>query len=94
MTQERSSRFRELDLHGTLLAALQHVADGSAGTGQGKSPVVAAGSTPSSLRFKLLHGKIGSIRFGDHYRALAEIEGREATWIWIGHHSEYDRLIR
>jgi hypothetical protein len=47
-----------------------------------------------SLRFKLLQGKIWSIRVGDHYRALAEIEGRQVTWIWIGHHSEYDRLIR
>jgi hypothetical protein len=47
-----------------------------------------------SLRFKLLQGKIWSIRVGDHYRALAEVEGRQVTWIWIGHHSEYDRLIR
>jgi hypothetical protein len=47
-----------------------------------------------SLRFKLLQGKIWSIRVGDHYRALAEIKGRQVTWIWIGHHSEYDRLIR
>ena len=47
-----------------------------------------------SLRFKLLQGKIWSIRVGDHYRALAEVNGRQVTWIWIGHHSEYDRLIR
>jgi hypothetical protein len=47
-----------------------------------------------SLRFKHLQGKIWSIRVRNHYRALAEIEDRRATWIWIGHHSEYDRLIR
>jgi hypothetical protein len=47
-----------------------------------------------SLRFKNLQGKIWSIRVGDHYRALAEVEGEQITWIWIGHHSEYDRLIR
>jgi hypothetical protein len=47
-----------------------------------------------SLRFKLLQGKVWSIRVGDHYRALAEVEGRQVTWIWIGHHAEYDRLIR
>jgi hypothetical protein len=47
-----------------------------------------------SLRFKPLKAKIWSIRVGDHYRALAEIEGGQVTWIWIGHHAEYDRLIQ
>jgi hypothetical protein len=48
----------------------------------------------SSLRFKQLEGKVWSIRVGNHYRALAEVEGNEVTWIWIGHHSTYDQLIR
>jgi hypothetical protein len=47
-----------------------------------------------SLRFKPLEGKVWSIRVGDHYRALAEVEGHEVTWIWIGHHAAYDQLIR
>ena len=47
-----------------------------------------------SLRYKLLEGKIWSIRIGDHYRALAEVEGQQVTWIWIGHHAEYDKLIK
>jgi hypothetical protein len=47
-----------------------------------------------SLRYKLLKGRIWSIRIGQHYRAVAEVEGSQVTWLWIGHHSEYDNLIR
>ncbi len=47
-----------------------------------------------SLRFKHLRGNVWSVRIGVHYRALAEVEGSEVTWLWIGHHSEYDHLIR
>ncbi len=46
-----------------------------------------------SLRFKHLEGNVWSVRVGIHYRALAEIIGNDVTWIWIGHHAEYDRLI-
>jgi hypothetical protein len=47
-----------------------------------------------SLRFKQLQGKVWSVRIGQHYRALAELEGNQVTWLWIGHHAEYDKLIR
>ncbi len=45
-----------------------------------------------SLQFKKL-GKLWSARVGLHYRALAvEVEG-DFTWVWIGTHGEYDKLI-
>jgi len=47
-----------------------------------------------SLRFKPLEGKVWSVRIGAHYRALAKVEDQQVTWIWIGHHAEYDGLIK
>ncbi len=47
-----------------------------------------------SLRFKHLKGNVWSVRVGQHYRALAEVEGNEVTCLWIGTHAEYDHLIR
>ena len=45
-----------------------------------------------SLHFKKV-GRLWSVRVGIHYRATA-VEGDGAmVWFWIGHHSEYDRLI-
>ena len=45
-----------------------------------------------SLHFKKV-GKVWSARVGIHYRAIAiEVEG-DFLWIWIGLHSEYDKLI-
>ena len=48
-----------------------------------------------SLRFRRLQGREGrfSIRVGDHYRALGELSGETMIWVWIGSHSEYDRLV-
>lgn len=46
-----------------------------------------------SLHYKPLHEGLWSVRVGAHYRALAHVDGEEVTWIWIGHHSEYDHLI-
>ena len=46
-----------------------------------------------SLRFKPIGKGFWSIRAGKHYRALGYVEDDEVTWVWIGHHSEYDRLI-
>jgi len=46
-----------------------------------------------SLQFKLLRDDLWSVRVGSHYRALAHVDGEEVMWVWIGHHSEYDRLI-
>jgi hypothetical protein len=47
-----------------------------------------------SLRFKCLEGSVWSVRVGDHYRALAEVRGQQVTWIWIGHHAEYDQILK
>ena len=48
-----------------------------------------------SLRFRRLqgHAERFSIRIGDHYRALATRKGETTTWVWVGTHAEYDRLI-
>jgi hypothetical protein len=46
-----------------------------------------------SLRFKSIKEELWSVRIGLHYRALGRLRGDEMTWVWIGHHSEYDRLI-
>jgi len=34
-----------------------------------------------------------SVRIGIHYRATAVEYGSDIIWFWIGHHSEYDRII-
>lgn len=48
-----------------------------------------------SLRFRRLQGSADrfSIRVGDHYRALGKLSDDTLTWVWIGTHSEYDRLV-
>ena len=45
-----------------------------------------------SLHFKKV-GRFCSVRVGIHYRALAVQDGENLVWFWIGHHSEYDRII-
>jgi hypothetical protein len=51
-------------------------------------------SNPShpSLHFKKV-GKLWSVRAGINYRALAVEDGENFTWVWIGTHTEYERLI-
>ena len=39
-------------------------------------------------------GDFWSVRVSDAYRALANRNGDEFTWFWIGPHDEYERLIR
>jgi hypothetical protein len=48
-----------------------------------------------SLRFRRLQGGEDrfSIRVGDHYRALGRRAGQTMTWVWIGTHADYDRLV-
>ncbi|MFM8332929.1 MAG: hypothetical protein ACKN9T_14690 [Candidatus Methylumidiphilus sp.] len=45
-----------------------------------------------SLQFKKV-GEYWSARVGRSHRALALEDGADFTWVWIGHHDEYDRLI-
>ena len=45
-----------------------------------------------SLHFKKV-GKYWSARVGQVYRALAIKDGDDFTWVWIGKHDEYERLI-
>ena len=45
-----------------------------------------------SLHFKKV-GRMWSVRVGIHYRAIAVENGADFIWFWIGHHSEYDRLV-
>jgi hypothetical protein len=48
-----------------------------------------------SLRFRRLQGSSTryTIRIGDHYRALAFRQGETMVWVWIGSHSDYDRMV-
>jgi hypothetical protein len=49
-----------------------------------------------SLHFRRLKGSEDrfTIRIGDHYRALGHLSSGTVTWVWIGTHSEYDKLMR
>lgn len=46
-----------------------------------------------SLRLKKI-GVFYSARVGLHYRVLAKQRPEGLVWIWIGHHSEYDLLLK
>jgi hypothetical protein len=35
-----------------------------------------------------------SVRVGLSYRALGVVRGGEIVWFWIGHHAEYDHLLK
>jgi hypothetical protein len=47
-----------------------------------------------SLRFRRLRGSEDrfTIRVGERYRALGRLRAGTMTWVWIGTHSDYDRL--
>lgn len=46
-----------------------------------------------SLHFKKVKN-LWSIRIGLNHRALSIKDGQDFIWIWIGSHSDYDRMIR
>jgi hypothetical protein len=46
-----------------------------------------------SLRLKKI-GKIWSARVSLHYRALAKERIEGLVWFWVGHHGEYDQILR
>ena len=45
-----------------------------------------------SLRFRPHGNSQWSVRIGDHYRALAYLDGDTFIWTWIGSHESYNRL--
>jgi hypothetical protein len=45
-----------------------------------------------SLRLKKA-GQFWTVLVGIHYRAIAKERREGLNWFWIGHHSEYDRLL-
>ena len=45
-----------------------------------------------SLRLKKA-GNFWTARVGIHYRVVAKERTEGLNWFWIGHHSEYDRLL-
>ncbi len=46
-----------------------------------------------NLRLKKV-GVFWSARVGAHYRAIAKDRAEGLVWVWIGHHSEYDKLLK
>ena len=48
-----------------------------------------------SLRFRRLKGSTDrfTIRVGDYYRALGTITADTILRVWIGSHTDYDRLV-
>ena len=46
-----------------------------------------------SLHLKKIAADVYSVRVGLEYRALAFDRGTHLTWLWIGPHDEYERLI-
>lgn len=52
-----------------------------------------ADSTHPSLRLKKIE-KLWSVRIGLHYRALAKEHPQGLIWFWIGHHRDYDQLLK
>jgi hypothetical protein len=48
-----------------------------------------------SLRFKKLAGyeDIWSVRINEQYRAVGQRRGEIVIWVWIGSHSEFDKLF-
>jgi hypothetical protein len=47
-----------------------------------------------SLHLKNIGSNRWSVRIGLHFRALAQEDDMVFTWVWIGTHEVYDRLIK
>jgi hypothetical protein len=46
-----------------------------------------------SLRLKKI-GQAWTVRVGLHYRAMARERYEGLVWFWIGHHSQYEKLLK
>lgn len=51
-------------------------------------------SRHSSIRLKPVAGPLWSARIGLTYRAIARVRKEGFVWVWIGHHSIYDQILR
>ena len=80
-----------------ILAALRFVAGASATIGGQMLPALAIGSK-TSLDSIQTFGRPSDTPFracrNSLFRANAQREGNFMIWVWIGHHSEYDALLR
>ncbi len=74
------------DCYGTLPREVQVLADH-------QFQLLKHDSSHPSLRFKQIGG-LWSARVGIGHRALAEASAQGYTWLWIGTHAEYDRVLR
>jgi hypothetical protein len=72
--------------YGTLPDEVQRVAD------QNYELLKTDPSHPS-LHFKKV-GDYWSVRAGKGYRALGVETSKGISWVWIGSHAEYDKLLR
>jgi hypothetical protein len=45
-----------------------------------------------SLHFKKV-GKVWSVRIDDNHRAVADLRGDTAYWLWIGDHEGYEKML-
>jgi len=46
-----------------------------------------------SLQFKKV-GEMWSARVGQAHRALAAEDGTDFTWVWVGSHDDYEKMIK
>jgi hypothetical protein len=70
----------------TLPAAVRQVADQN-------YELLKADPAHPSLHFKKV-GEYWSVRAGKGYRALSVETEKGISWVWIGTHAEYDKLLR
>jgi hypothetical protein len=68
-----------------LPSSVQHLADKAFAQ-------LKADSKHPSLHFKKIR-RFWSARVGQHYRAIGVEVPNGVLWLWIGSHSEYDRLV-
>jgi hypothetical protein len=77
-----------------LLVPLPQVAGGSQKLADKNFELLQRDARHPSLHLKKVKERIWSARVGLHYRALAVERDDCLAWNWIGHHSEYERLIQ
>lgn len=72
--------------HRNLPAAVRELADKNFG-------LILQNPQHPSVHLKKI-GAFWSARVGLHYRALARDRAEGLVWFWIGHHSEYELLLK